>query len=66
MRDLLGDRVAALVELHVPAKRYLVTVDDSYGAALSAGSTASLARQGGALDDAERARSSNGPSSRTR
>ncbi len=55
VRDLLGDRVAALVELHVPAKRYLVTVDDGYRASLSAGSTASLARQGGALDDAERA-----------
>jgi predicted HD phosphohydrolase len=54
VRDLLGDRVAALVELHVPAKRYLVTVDGSYRASLSSGSTASLARQGGALDDAER------------
>ncbi len=55
VRDLLGDRVAALVELHVPAKRYLVTVDDRYRTSLSSGSTASLVRQGGALDHAERA-----------
>jgi predicted HD phosphohydrolase len=55
VRSLFGDRVANLVELHVPAKRYLVTVDRSYGSELSTGSTASLARQGGALDDAERA-----------
>ena len=55
VRDLLGRRVAALVELHVPAKRYLVTVDESYRASLSTGSTASLARQGGALDAAEQA-----------
>ena len=55
VRGLLGERVAALVELHVTAKRYLVTVDDTYRDALSTGSTASLVRQGGALDDAERA-----------
>jgi predicted HD phosphohydrolase len=54
VRDLLGDRVATLVELHVPAKRYLVTVDDGYRDSLSTGSIASLARQGGTLDDAER------------
>ena len=55
VRGLLGERVATLVELHVPAKRYLVTVDDSYGSTLSTGSTASLVRQGGRLDDDERA-----------
>ena len=55
VRGLFGERVAALVELHVPAKRYLVTVDDRYSDALSTGSTASLVRQGGALDDGERA-----------
>ena len=48
---LLGERVAALVELHVPAKRYLVTVDPSYRDGLSDGSTISLARQGGELSD---------------
>lgn len=55
VRPLLGARVAALVELHVPAKRYLVTVDPSYRDALSDGSTISLARQGGALSADERA-----------
>ena len=55
VRELLGDRVAALVELHVPAKRYLVTVDPAYRDALSDGSTVSLARQGGALSPAEKA-----------
>jgi len=55
VRGLLGDRVAALVELHVPAKRYLVTVDPEYRDALSDGSTVSLARQGGALSSEEKA-----------
>ena len=55
VRSLLGDRVAALVELHVPAKRYLVTVEPSYRDALSDGSTMSLARQGGDLSRDERA-----------
>jgi predicted HD phosphohydrolase len=54
VRELLGDRVAALVELHVPAKRYLVTVDPSYRHGLSDGSTISLARQGGELSSEER------------
>ncbi|MCU1460551.1 MAG: metal-dependent phosphohydrolase [Acidimicrobiales bacterium] len=55
VRDLLGDRVAALVELHVPAKRYLVATDASYASRLSPGSTTSLAHQGGPLSAAERA-----------
>jgi predicted HD phosphohydrolase len=55
VRGLLGERVAALVELHVPAKRYLVTVDPSYRDGLSDGSTISLARQGGDLSADERA-----------
>jgi predicted HD phosphohydrolase len=55
VRTLLGARVAALVELHVPAKRYLVTVDPSYRDALSDGSTISLRRQGGELSPSERA-----------
>ena len=53
VRPLLGDRVAGLVEAHVPAKRYLVTTDASYGSVLSSGSVLSLARQGGALTLAE-------------
>ena len=55
VRELLGERVAALVELHVPAKRYLVTVDPAYRDALSDGSTVSLAHQGGELSDEEKA-----------
>jgi predicted HD phosphohydrolase len=49
VRELLGDRVAGLVEAHVPAKRYLVTTDASYRSQLSAESTRTLAVQGGVL-----------------
>ena len=49
VRDLLGERVATLVELHVPAKRYLVTIESEYGDALSAMSTITLANQGGPM-----------------
>ena len=49
VRGLLGDRVAALIELHVPAKRYLVTVDPDYRARLSAGSIRTLEAQGDVL-----------------
>jgi predicted HD phosphohydrolase len=54
VRSLLGERVAALVELHVPAKRYLVTVEPSYRDELTDGSAMSLARQGGELSTEER------------
>lgn len=47
---LLGPRVAGLVGLHVPAKRYLVTTDPAYRAALSPGSIRTLELQGGLLD----------------
>lgn len=53
VRGLLGDRVADLVEAHVEAKRYLVTVDPAYRATLSPGSIATLAAQGGDLSPAE-------------
>ena len=53
VRPVLGERVAALVRLHVPAKRYLVTTDPAYGAVLAADSVASLATQGGEMDGAE-------------
>jgi predicted HD phosphohydrolase len=46
VRPVLGDRVAALIEAHVPAKRYLVTVDASYRRQLSAGSIRTLTSQG--------------------
>ena len=50
---LLGDRVAFLVRHHVDAKRYLVTHDPSYAAALSPRSAQSLTAQGGVLSDIE-------------
>lgn len=50
VRPLLGDRVARLVELHVPAKRFLVSTEPAYRHGLSADSTVTLARQGGDMD----------------
>ncbi|MCU1373879.1 MAG: metal-dependent phosphohydrolase [Actinomycetia bacterium] len=49
VRPALGDRVARLVEGHVPAKRYLVTVEPGYASGLSAVSTVTLGHQGGEL-----------------
>lgn len=49
LAGLFPPGVTAPIALHVRAKRYLVTVDPGYRALLSSGSTASLARQGGAL-----------------
>ncbi|HMK62062.1 MAG TPA: HD domain-containing protein [Acidimicrobiales bacterium] len=49
VRPLYGDRIARLIEGHVPAKRYLVSVDPSYRQALSSTSTSTLAAQGGDL-----------------
>jgi predicted HD phosphohydrolase len=53
VQPVFGDRVAALVEEHVPAKRYLVTVDASYRGQLSAGSARTLVLQGEAMTDDE-------------
>ncbi|MFJ4629744.1 HD domain-containing protein [Streptomyces sp. NPDC088847] len=53
VRALLGERVARLVHLHVPAKRYLAT--SSPGRALSAQSTLTLHAQGGPMSSAEAA-----------
>ncbi|MDH4384027.1 MAG: HD domain-containing protein [Caulobacter sp.] len=53
VRGVLGERVAALVGLHVLAKRYLVTTDPDYRARLSPISVASLAAQGGDLSESE-------------
>jgi predicted HD phosphohydrolase len=52
VRPVLGERVARLVELHVPAKRYLAAVEDY---PLSTASAASLAVQGAAMTAAEQA-----------
>ena len=52
---LFPPSVTAPIALHVRAKRYRVTLDPSYRDALSAGSVASLERQGGALRPEEMA-----------
>lgn len=52
---LFPAEVTAPVALHVRAKRYLCAVDASYRAGLSAGSTASLERQGGPFAEADAA-----------
>lgn len=49
VRDLLGPRVARLVELHVTAKRYLAATDAAHTAALSASSQRTLITQGGPM-----------------
>ncbi len=53
VRPVFGQRVAALVEEHVPAKRYLVTVDSSYRARLSEGSLRTLVLQGETMSPGE-------------
>lgn len=55
VRAVLGARVAALVGLHIAAKRYLMATDPAYGQALSQVSTQTLALQGGAMTPAEAA-----------
>jgi predicted HD phosphohydrolase len=55
VRPVLGSRVAALVRLHVPAKRYLVATQPDYTASLSRASLESLAAQGGPMGAAEAA-----------
>jgi predicted HD phosphohydrolase len=55
VRPVLGSRVAALVRLHVPAKRYLVATRPGYLARLSRASLESLEAQGGPMDAAEAA-----------
>ena len=53
LRPVLGHRIAELVRLHVPAKRYLVTTDAGYRGQLDQGSIISLERQGGELTPEE-------------
>lgn len=48
-----GQPVGGPVALHVPAKRYLVTVDPTYAAGLSESSVRSLEVQGGAMTERE-------------
>ena len=49
VRPVLGERVAALIAGHVPAKRFLVTTRPEYRALLSSDSIITLAAQGGDL-----------------
>ena len=53
VRPVFGARVAAIIEGHVAAKRYLVTVDPSYRARLSEGSLRTLTLQGETMTPAE-------------
>jgi predicted HD phosphohydrolase len=50
IRPLFGDRVATIIEDHVPAKRYLVATDASYRGLLSEGSLRTLTTQGGSME----------------
>jgi predicted HD phosphohydrolase len=53
VRPVFGDRVADLIELHVPAKRFLVTRFPGYEELLSPESVVTLRAQGSAMSDAE-------------
>ena len=53
IRDLLGERVAALVQRHVAAKRYLISLDEGYLARLSPTSIKTFELQGGLMSPAE-------------
>jgi predicted HD phosphohydrolase len=53
VRPVLGERVAALVGLHVEAKRYLVATDPAYRDRLSRISTHTLDLQGGPMGEDE-------------
>ena len=53
VRQLLGDRVATLVRLHVAAKRYLITCDASYLSRLSPVSIRTFELQGGLMTAGE-------------
>jgi gamma-butyrobetaine dioxygenase len=52
-RGRIGEEVAWLIGQHVPAKRYLVAVDEAYFGQLSPASVRSLERQGGPMSTTE-------------
>lgn len=62
LAGLFPPAVTGPIALHVSAKRYRCTVDPPYRAALSAGSTRSLALQGGTMTAEEVARFEQHPS----
>ena len=53
VRALLGKRVAALVQRHIVAKRYLISLDESYLARLSPISVKTFELQGGLMTAGE-------------
>jgi predicted HD phosphohydrolase len=53
VRDLFSERVSGLIELHVDAKRYLVSVEPDYREKLSPGSAMTLIAQGEAMNSDE-------------
>lgn len=55
MRPFFPESVITPIRLHVPAKRYLCTIDESYHDGLSDASKKSLKVQGGIMSDAEKA-----------
>ena len=55
LRPFFPPEVIVPIELHVPAKRYLCTVDDSYYNGLSESSKRSFQVQGGKMSDEEKA-----------
>jgi phosphonate degradation associated HDIG domain protein len=56
LAGLLPPTVTGPIALHVAAKRYRCATEPAYHQGLSAGSAASLVRQGGPMEDAEAAR----------
>ncbi|GAA5034725.1 HD domain-containing protein [Actinopolymorpha pittospori] len=52
-RDRLTERIAWVIEQHVPAKRYLVATDPNYRSLLSPTSVTTLGLQGGPMSPAE-------------
>jgi predicted HD phosphohydrolase len=61
LRDLMNDRVNALIALHVAAKRYLVTTQSDYRDRLSPTSVRSFEAQGGDMSPEEVARFAQDP-----
>ena len=61
LAELFPASVTGPIALHVAAKRYRAAVDPAYAGSLSAGSTASLVRQGGPMDPDEVARFERNP-----
>lgn len=60
-RKGFGDRICAVVDKHVAAKRYLVATDENYAAKLSPASQETLRWQGGAMSKEEAATFSQHP-----